>query len=59
MDPDLRSFSLAGFELESGVRLGDGAAIKYKVHGKLPSEGGTKPVVLHPTSFDAVHTDLE
>lgn len=58
-DPDLRSYSLAGFELESGVRLGDGAAIKYKVHGKLPYEGGTKPVVLHPTSFDAVHTDLE
>jgi hypothetical protein len=53
-DPELRFFYLDGFTLESGETLPKGASLAYKIHGDLK-----KPVVLHTTSFDAVHTELE
>lgn len=50
-DPELRRFDLGGFELESGA-MPEGAQLCYTVRG----EG---PVILHPTSYGAVHSDLE
>jgi len=62
-------FNLAGFELESGEVLAEGASVDrpapslaYKVHGLPEGEAIAscgKRVVLLPTSFDATHVDLE
>ncbi|KAJ8600969.1 hypothetical protein CTAYLR_006339 [Chrysophaeum taylorii] len=54
-DPELREFPLNGFDLEDGTVLRSGA-LAYKVYG---GRGSDRPVVLHPSSFGAVHTDLE
>lgn len=56
-DAALAYHPLQGFRLESGEELCDGAMIGYKVHGDLSRAPGG--VILHPTSFDAVHTELE
>ena len=56
-DPGLLHFDLGGFELASGAKLPAGATLAYKVYG--PPVGSGVGVVLHPTSFDAVHDDLE
>lgn len=57
-DPALRHFDLGGFVLRSGAALPAGATLAYRVHGPPVGEapGG---VILHPTSFDAVHDELE
>lgn len=44
------------FELKSGERLVDGY-LTYKTHGVL--NGDRSNVILHPTSFDATHWELE
>ena len=56
-DPALAHFDLSGFELGCGATLPDGATLGYKVHG--PPIGQSKGVILHPTSYDAVHDELE
>jgi len=56
-DPEVQHFDLAGFELACGHALPAGATLAYKVHG--PPVGASKGVILHPTSFDAVHDELE
>ena len=53
----MQHFDLAGFELACGHALPAGATLAYKVHG--PPVGASKGVILHPTSFDAVHDELE
>jgi hypothetical protein len=56
-DPALRHHCIGGLELESGLRLPKHATLAYKVHGPPIGEG--RGVILHPTSFDAVHDELE
>ena len=56
-DPALQHFDLGGFELASGDLLPAGATLAYKLHGRPIGEG--RGVILHPTSFDAVHDELE
>jgi len=56
-DPALQHFDVQGFELGCGTLLPAGATLAYKVHG--PPVGQGAGVVLHPTSFDAVHDELE
>ena len=56
-DPDLRHFSLEGFRLDCGKTLPPGATLTYKVHGPPPTVKAR--VILHPTSYDAVHDELE
>ena len=56
-DGHLRHFDLSGFPLGSGATLPSGATLAYRVHGPPAGEG--KGVILHPTSFDAVHDELE
>jgi len=46
----------AGFILKSGI-CGDGLKLVYKIYGKLNSEKTN--CILHPTSFDATHPELE
>eukprot|EP00947_MAST-08B_sp_MAST-8B-sp1_P005102 g5102.t1 len=60
-DPELRHFDLAGFELDCGVRLPEGATLVYRVHGPPidASHEGSNRVILHPTAFDGVHDELE
>ena len=53
----LRHFDLGGFVLESGEVLPKGATLAYRVHGPAPG-AAPKGVILHPTSFDAVHDEL-
>ena len=43
--------------LESGEVLPKGATLAYRVHGPAPG-AAPKGVILHPTSFDAVHDEL-
>lgn len=45
-----------GFELKSGETL-DAGYLAYKTHGDLNADRSN--VILHPTSFDAVHWELE
>ena len=56
-DPRVRHFDLSGFELGCGRLLPVGASLAFKVHG--PPIGQGAGIVLHPTSFDAVHNELE
>ena len=56
-DPSLRHFDLTDFGLECGARLPAGASLAYTLHG--PPLGAGRGIVLHPTSFDAVHDELE
>ena len=56
-DPALRTFSLKGFRLDCGKVLPPNATLTYKIHGPHPS--GSSRVILHPTSYDAVHDELE
>ena len=56
-DPQLRHYPLEGFRLDCGARLPAGATLAYKLHG--PRIGKSAGLILHPTSFDAVHTELE
>lgn len=58
-DPHLEYFDIGGFPLESGMLLPSGAKLAYRVHGPSSSSSQSDGVILHPTSFDAVHTDLE
>ena len=53
----MQHFDLAGFELACGHALPAGATLAYKVLG--PPVGASQGVILHPTSFDAVHDELE
>eukprot|EP00434_Breviolum_minutum_P038536 symbB.v1.2.034185.t1/scaffold4372.1/size40542/1 len=46
----------AGFILKSGI-CGDGLKLVYKIYGKLNAEKTN--CILHPTSFDATHPELE
>lgn len=61
-DRSVDFFSLEGVEADlSQVPLPRGAALAYAVHGVPPGESLSscgKPVVLLPTSFDAVHADF-
>ena len=52
-DPFMRTCSLAGFELNSGVKLPEQAKMAYRVFGDGPKLG------ICGTSYSAVHTDLE
>ena len=54
-DPGLAFHDLEGFELDCGARLPAGAALAYRVHGDPAGER----VAVHPSSFGAVHTELE
>ena len=56
-DPRRQSYSLEGFELGCGEALPPGAALAYVVVGKPLGEG--ERVILHPSSFDAVHVEME
>ena len=56
-DPMIQHYDLSGFTLQSGLKLPSHATLAYKVHG--PPIGQGKGVILHPTSFDAVHDELE
>ena len=68
-DPFLRRFRIGGFELESGEVLPPNAELAYRVYSQNGEDGGSvwesssskkkKGIILHPTSFDAVHTELE
>ncbi|KAJ1458868.1 Alpha/Beta hydrolase protein [Pelagophyceae sp. CCMP2097] len=53
-DADVEFFDLEGFELESGLKLPKGASLAYRVHGDI-----TGRVILHPTAFGGVHSELE
>lgn len=57
-DPHLQRLAIGGFELESGETLPPDAELAYKVYNG-PDDVTNKGLILHPTSFDAVHTDLE
>ena len=56
-DPHLRSFDLGGFELSCGTALPAGARLAYRLHGPPIGEG--EGIILHPTSFDCVHDEVE
>jgi len=70
-DAEVRALSLEGFVLDCGLTLPEGAFVTYKLHGDLASLAslpggpadthgtGRKGLILHPTSFDAVHSELE
>jgi len=58
-DPNLEHFSLDGFKLDSGLSLGPGATLAYRVYGAPPDESAGRGLILHPTSFDAVHTEVD
>ena len=50
-----------GARLGCGTVLDSSARLVYKIHGRehLKAEGGSGKVILHPTSYDATHLDLE
>jgi len=54
-DPDVKLFSLEGFKLQSGSPIATDAKLAYRIHGELKEDS---KIILHPTSFDAVHTEL-
>ena len=56
-DPHLAHFSLEGFRLEDGTSLPAGATLAYRLYG--PAIGQGRGLILHPTSYDAVHDELE
>lgn len=56
-DPEVAHFDVGGFTLGCGTTLPAGATLAYKVHG--PPVGQSEGIVLHPTSYDAVHDELE
>ena len=56
-DSDLSHYDLSDFLLDDGARLPAGATLAYKVHGQPIGSGAG--VILHPTSFDAVHDELQ
>ena len=58
-DPELRALSLGGFALDCGVTLPPAACVTYRMYGAPPDRSAGRGLVLHPTSFDAVHTELE
>ncbi|KAL1523357.1 hypothetical protein AB1Y20_018301 [Prymnesium parvum] len=56
-DSALRHFDLSDFPLQRGGVLPRGASLAYRVYGQPLGRGAG--VILHPTSFDAVHAELE
>lgn len=58
-DPHLRTLDLGGFALERGGALPAGAAIAFRMYGAPPDAARGRGLILHPTSFDAVHPELE
>ena len=56
-DPLLRTFDLSGFALGCGRVLPPGAHLAYRMHGPPLGEGDG--LILHPTSFDCVHDEVE
>jgi homoserine O-acetyltransferase len=58
-DPELRHFGVGGFRLECGASLPQSATLAYKVHGPPATSDASHGVILHPTSYDAVHDELE
>lgn len=58
-DPELRRLSLGGLALECGGVLPQEAEVTYKLYGAPPDAGAGRGLVLHPTSYDAVHSELE
>lgn len=58
-DPELQTFLLDRCQMvDSGEKFPPGACLAYKVHRCVHNDVEA-PVILHPTSYGAVHTDLE
>ena len=53
-DPAVEYLDIGGFELDSGATLPQHARLAYRIFSD-----GEGPLVLQPTSFGAVHTELE
>lgn len=58
-DPELASLSLGGFVLQCGQVLPPSACLTYRLYGAPPDAAKGRGLILHPTSFDCVHTELE
>lgn len=58
-DPALRTLDLSGMARERGGHFPEGSFVAYRLYGAPPSEASGRGVILHPTSFDAVHAELE